>query len=153
MADDVIADPGAGGATFRSREDTSTGSPRHWPGSIIGWGGTPPGAPNEIDDVDGKRLPIKPHMASNAARTSVNDSAIAVSLLASNANRKGAYILNTSSAILYVGLGTVDPTSSDFTEQLMQWQSWRVPDCFTGQIKGIWASDPGDGVARVTELT
>jgi hypothetical protein len=147
MADNVEANAGTGGATFATDEITGV----QWPFTKQAWG--PRDTANEVDDADGKRFPVKVAMAGTATRTAVNDSAAAVELLAANANRKAAYILNTSSAVLYVGLGTVDPSASDFTEQVLQWASWRVPDCFTGQIKGIWASDPNDGVARVTELT
>lgn len=88
-----------------------------------------------------------------ATRTSVADSAIAVELLAANGSRKGAIITNDSSASLYVGLGTVDPTATNYTVIIHPGQTWTLPSNFTGQVKGIWASDPNDGAARVTELT
>lgn len=147
MADNKQADPGTGGAIFATDEIAGV----DWPFTKQAWGARD--TANEVDDVDGKRLPVKPPMAGTATRTTVADNAVAVELLAANAARKGAYLLNTSSAILYIGLGTVDPTPTDYTEKLFQDQAWRVPDCYTGQIKGIWASDPNDGVARVTELT
>lgn len=147
MADNFVTDPGTGGVTFASDDIAGV----HYPRTKMSVGVD--GSATDVADADGARLPIKPHMAASAARTAVADSAVAVTILASNANRKGAYILNTSSALLYLGLGSVDPTSTDFTEQLFQGQAWRVPDCYTGIIKGIWASDPNDGVARVTELS
>lgn len=90
-----------------------------------------------------------------AARTSVADSAVAVSLIAANAARKGLIITNDSSARLFVGYGTVDPTTTDYTFVLLSGQTWEMkPDAvFTGQLKGIWESDPNDGAARITELT
>ena len=30
---------------------------------------------------------------------------------------------------------------------------YEVPFGYTGQLTGIWATDPGDGAARVTEIT
>jgi hypothetical protein len=30
---------------------------------------------------------------------------------------------------------------------------YEVPFGYTGQLTGIWASDPNDGSARVTEIT
>ena len=147
MPDTFITDPGAGGLTFASRDVAGV----HHPQTKIEFGAG--ATATEVADADGTRLPVKTAMAASAARTIVADSAVAVSLLASNANRKCAYIRNTSSALLYVGLGTVDPTVSDYTEVLTQGQSYPVPACYTGQIKGIWASDPGDGGALVTELT
>jgi len=147
MPDNVTLNTGTGGAVVKTDDDGTA----HWQYVKAAWGAD--NTQTRVNDADGARLPVKPPMASAAARTLVNDNAAAVELLAANANRKGAYLLNTSSAILYVGLGTVDPSASDFTEQLVQWQAWRVPDCYTGQIKGIWASDPNDGGARVTELS
>jgi hypothetical protein len=149
MADNFTVEPVTGTPTKTFASDDISGV--DWPYAKLAFG--PRDTANEVEDADGKRLPIKPHMAASATRTAVNDSSTAVTILAANANRKGAYILNTSSALLYLGLGATDPTSTDFTEQLFQGQSWRVPDCYTGIIKGIWATDPNDGVARVTEMS
>jgi hypothetical protein len=90
-----------------------------------------------------------------AARTQVADSAVAVSLIASNASRKGLVITNDSSARLFVGYGTVDPTTTNYTFVLLSGQTWEMTpaNVFTGQLKGIWESDPNDGAARITELT
>jgi hypothetical protein len=90
-----------------------------------------------------------------STRSSVNDSATAVSLIASNSGRKGLIITNDSSARLFVGLGTVDPTTTDYTFVIHGGQTWEMrPDAvFTGQLKGIWETDPNDGAARITELT
>lgn len=90
-----------------------------------------------------------------ATRSSVNDSATAVSLIASNAARKGLVITNDSSARVFVGYGTVDPTTTDYTFVIYAGQTWEMTpsNVFAGQLKGIWESDPGDGGARVTEFT
>lgn len=90
-----------------------------------------------------------------ATRSSVADNAVAVSLIAANASRKGLVITNDSSARLFVGYGTVDPTTTDYTFVIYSGQTWEMkPDAvFTGQLKGIWETDPNDGAARITELT
>jgi hypothetical protein len=90
-----------------------------------------------------------------ATRTSVNDSATAVSLVASNSGRKGLVITNDSSARLFVGYGTVDPTTTNYTFVLLSGQTWEMTpsNVFTGQLKGIWETDNNDGAARLTELT
>ena len=147
MANNTTLNPGVGGDVIAT--DDIAGVKHELVKAEFGAAGSA----TMVADTDAARLPVQTARAATATRTTVADSAIAVSLLAANTTRKGAYLVNTSSAILYMGLGTVDPSAADFTEQLLQWQSWRVPDCFTGQIKGIWASDPNDGVARVTELT
>lgn len=150
MADNFVANAGVGGLTFASDEEA--GAPAiHHPYSKLEWGAD--GTFTKVGDSDGTRLPIKPHMAGTATRTSVADSATAVSLLAANANRKGGSLVNTSSAVLYLGLGTVDPTTSDYTAKVEQDQVYTIPAVYTGQIKGIWASDPGNGASIATELT
>lgn len=93
--------------------------------------------------------------ASTATRSAVADSATAVSLIAANGGRKGLVITNDSSARLFVGYGTVDPTTTDYTFVLLSGQTWEMAPgtIFTGQLKGIWETDPNDGSARITELT
>lgn len=115
----------------------------------IEWG--PAGTVNMADDADGSRLPVKEAKAGTGTDTQVAASATAVQIVASNANRKGVYIHNTSSANLYLRLGTTDPTTSDFTTIVPQDQTFR-DEKYTGQIKGIWTSAAG-GNANVTELT
>lgn len=90
-----------------------------------------------------------------AARSSVSDSATAVSLIAANTSRKGLVITNDSSAVLFVGYGTVDPTTTDYTFTILSGGTWEMDQAklFTGQLKGLWGSDPNDGAARITELT
>jgi hypothetical protein len=87
-----------------------------------------------------------------ATVSSVADTSSSTTLLASNANRLGASIQNTSSAVLYIKLGTT-ASASDFTVRLAQYDYYEVPDGYTGRIDGIWASDPNDGAAKITELT
>ena len=111
------------------------------------------GTATDVADADGARLPIKPHMAATATRTSVADSATTGTILASNAARKGAVITNDSTAILYLALGTGPATTTDYSTRIGTDETYNVPACFTGIITGIWASDPGTGAARVTELT
>lgn len=91
--------------------------------------------------------------ATTATRTQVADNAADVLLLAANAARLGGTIANDSSAALYLGLGTTAVTTSNYSVRLVQNAYFEIPFGFTGQIRGIWASDPGDGAARVTELT
>ncbi len=86
------------------------------------------------------------------AQSTVADNAANVTLLASNANRLGATIANDSSAALYLKLGATASTTS-YTARIVQYGYYEVPFGYTGIIDGIWASDPNDGAARVTELT
>lgn len=84
--------------------------------------------------------------------TNTNDTATSTELATQNTSRMGGSITNTSSAVLYVLLensGTASATR--FTKRLSQWESWPIPECWIGQIKGVWATDPNDGVAIVQE--
>lgn len=90
--------------------------------------------------------------ASTATVTSVNDSATNVTLKIANTSRKGLMITNDSSARLHIKLGAT-ATTTDYTVSLTQHSYYEVPFGYTGNVDGIWASDPNDGGARVTELT
>ena len=105
-------------------------------------------------DVDVTRLPAAP----TAARTSIADNNVDTQLLAANASRKMAVIVNDSDQDLYVGLGAAAVTTSDYSYFLPrtsgnQKSQMELPlPVFTGEIRGIWSAN-SSGAARVTELT
>lgn len=89
--------------------------------------------------------------ASTSAVTSVSSSATTVQLLAVNAARKMATFYNSSTAILYLKLGTTASTAS-YTVQLLAGAYYELPlPVYTGRIDGIWAT--ANGSVLVTELT
>lgn len=96
-------------------------------------------------------LTTKETRGASSAVTSVADNAGSVTLLAANANRLTAFIANTSSARLLVKLGATASAGS-YSFALNQWE-WKEVTVYTGVIDGIWASDPDDGVATITEIT
>ena len=110
----------------------------------------------DIGDVDvtsvSGTVTTKETKASTGTTSQVADNSSSTTVLASNANRLGASILNDSSARLYLKAGATASTT-DYTVSLAQNDYWEVPSGYTGKIDGIWASDPGDGAARVTEYT
>lgn len=76
-----------------------------------------------------------------------------VTLLAANANRKGATITNDSGAIMYVLFAVTGTVSSTvYTVRLGANDYYEVPFGYTGAISGIWAS-AGAGNALMSELT
>lgn len=101
---------------------------------------------------DQSAVPVTGPKASTATISTVADNAASVQLLAANVSRLGASIENDSSAVLYVKLGTT-ASITDYTAQVNRNGYYEVPFSYTGRIDGIWASDPGDGAARITELT
>lgn len=96
-------------------------------------------------------LKVQTQRPSSATTTQVADSASSVQLLASTASRQGATITNDSTVTLYVKLGTT-ASLTDYTVPLVAGAYYEVPFGYTGRIDGIWASDPGTGAARITEL-
>jgi hypothetical protein len=114
-----------------------------------------PAGNNNIGDVDvasvAGTVTTKELRAATPTVTTVADTASSTTLLASNANRLGATIANDSSAVLYVKFGTT-ASATDYTARLVRYAYLEVPFNYTGRIDGIWATDPGDGAARITEL-
>jgi hypothetical protein len=88
-----------------------------------------------------------------ATQSSVADTASSTTILASNANRLGATVANDSSAVLYLLLGSGTASATNYTARVVQYAYYETPFGYTGQINGVWASDPGTGGARVTEIT
>lgn len=165
MADNVQANAGAGGATFATDDIGGI----HHPYTKVEWG--PADTANITDDAAGKRLPVKvgdplpagtnnigdvdvvsTPKSSTPAQSTVADNASNVTILASNASRLGAGISNDSSAALLLKLGATASATS-YTVRLVRYAYFEVPYGYTGIIDGIWETDPGDGAARITELT
>lgn len=92
-----------------------------------------------------------PNTSSTGTFTSVAASATDVTLLASNANRKGCIIYNDSTAILYILLANSTSSATAFTQKLYQDEAYTLDFNYTGIIKGIWASATGN--ARITEFS
>lgn len=67
MADNVIANAGAGGATFSTDDIAGI----HWPFSKLAWG--PLDTANVVDDVTGKRVPVKIGEALPAGTANIGD--------------------------------------------------------------------------------
>jgi len=82
--------------------------------------------------------------------TSVASSVANVTLLAANANRKGATIYNDGTQNLFVKLGATASTV-DFTVRITSQGYYEVPFGYTGIIDGIW--NVANGSARITEIT
>lgn len=94
-----------------------------------------------------------PAVAVAAAVSQVAGSASSVTLLSSNAARKGFKLFNDSTAIAYVKEGTTAVVASDHSYQIQPkgyYESVGV-GVYTGRIDCIWASATGN--MRVTENT
>jgi hypothetical protein len=96
---------------------------------------------------------FKPMTTNLGTHSSVGDSATSVTILAANTRRRGASIVNASTAILYLNMtGDTATATTAHHVQLPTLAYYEVPFGFTGLITGIWASDAG-GSANVVEYT
>lgn len=91
-------------------------------------------------------------VSTSAAITSVDSGATSVTLLAANANRKGATITNTDANALYINMAGGTASATAYSVALALGGTYSVPSGYTGAITGIWALD-GTGTALVTEYT
>lgn len=105
-----------------------------------------PAGTNNIGDVDVLSLPA----TTSGGPANVASSATNVTLLSSNASRKGASIMNDSTQVLYVKFGATASATS-FHVKMDAGSYLEVPFGYTGIIDGIWAS--ANGSARVGEFT
>lgn len=96
---------------------------------------------------------VKAQTCSKATLTTVASSATSVGILAANPARRGASIVNASTAILYLSLTSANndaTTTTDHSVQLPTLAYYEVPFGYTGPIRGIWAS--ANGSANITEF-
>ncbi len=92
--------------------------------------------------------------AATGTKSAVASGVASVTILASNAVRKGAMITNTDANVLYLDLSGGTATSTSFSVAIAANGFYELPNgpLYTGLITGIWAAD-GSGSALVTEFT
>lgn len=93
--------------------------------------------------------------AQTATLSNVSASATSLTVLAANNDRKGAQVINDSTAVLYLKLGTTASTTS-YTVALSgaaaaPFSYYEIPAGYVGRIDGISAS--ATGTIRVTEVS
>jgi hypothetical protein len=103
-----------------------------------------------VSDPAGDALSVKNYQAT-ATRTQVADSATDVAILASNLARKKYAVYNDSTAVLYLADGAA-ATTTNYTVQIPP-NGYFENVGYVGAVRGIWATDPGTGAARITEYT
>lgn len=88
-------------------------------------------------------------------QSDVSDTASDVSILASNASRKGACFFNDSTSQLYLLLANDTASATNFSVRVAPGGYYELPVCqggvYTGVVKGIWSAD-ASGACRVTEF-
>ncbi len=104
----------------------------------------------EISNDSGNPIPVRAAGAATIANSSVASSASSVTVLASNANRRGATIFNDSTQVLYLSLAGGTASTTNYSVQIPAGGYYEVPFNITTILTGIWAS--ANGNARVTEV-
>lgn len=84
--------------------------------------------------------------------TAVNSGTGSVTILAANAARKGATIVNTDPNPLRLDLTGGTASANRYTYALTAGQFLEVPFGYAGAITGVWDAD-GTGAALVTEFS
>lgn len=90
---------------------------------------------------------MEPVVSSTVTPATVAASTSSIQLLASNANRKTASIVNNSTATLYIELGET-ASSSAYTVALNNGDLYELPIAYTGVISGIWSAANGNALIR-----
>lgn len=89
--------------------------------------------------------------SATGTKSAVASGIASVTILALNANRKGATITNTDANALYLDLSGGTASSTSFSVSIAANGYYEIPFGYTGLITGIWAAD-GAGSALVTEF-
>jgi len=90
-----------------------------------------------------------------AVITSVADNASDVQLLALSTGRIKFSIVNDSTAVLYVAIGGQTASTTQYSVPILPGQYFESLNDIASQmeVRGIWASDPNTGAARITVYT
>lgn len=142
MADNVLLNAGAGGATAAA-DDIGGGVLAQRIKLITGADGV-----NDGDVAKGNPLPTRQNGATGTV-SSVGASVTNVTVLASNANRLRAWLYNDSTSEVYIKFSAT-ASSGSYTKRLLPNEFFPV-EFYTGIIDAIW--DVANGNMRVTELT
>lgn len=115
----------------------------------------PAGGPYERVD-DPTPLPVR-QSSDSSTIVRVDAAPITTTLLAANANRRGATVYNDTSLSLYLALGSGASTET-YTLKVAAGGYYELPFGYTGVVTGIWPSasagtGTADGEALVTELS
>lgn len=107
--------------------------------------------PLTLAQIAAQILTVQRRTGQTATRTSVASSTSTVTLVAANANRLRAFIVNESTARLVGAYGTGASLTS-YTFRIEPGYTWEQPDDgYTGIITGVW--EAANGNARCTEVT
>jgi hypothetical protein len=117
-----------------------------------GTAGAPAGGVVSVQGVvGGEAIEVTTEKATTGGFSRPAQSATNTTILAANAARLGAVIVNETNKVLYLKLGATASLTS-YTYKMAPEDRVEVPFGYTGIIDGIWSA-AGSGFAQVTELT
>jgi hypothetical protein len=106
-----------------------------------------------LSSLPAVNIASQPASSTATPLTSVNAANADTPLLAANANRKGAYFFNDSTATLYLSYGTTAASATSYTVQVSPQGFFEMPTTpvYTNQVRGFWSA--ANGAVRITELS
>ena len=142
----VAADATPPGGTIAATDELSDGSHAGITKLAVSANGDRTLIPATV--VDGMLVDVG--ALATAAQTQVADNAADVQLLAANALRKKWAVTNDSTAVLFVSYDGAASTTNYFVQ--VPPNSFFSDENWVGEVRGIWASDPNTGAARLLEI-
>jgi hypothetical protein len=102
-------------------------------------------------DTDGS-LQCETNPATSAVKTNVTSVTTSVTILAANANRRGAIIFNDSTSLLYISYGTGTTSTTSFSVRVAAGAVYLLDvPLYNGAMTGTWSAV--NGAARVTDIS
>jgi hypothetical protein len=102
-------------------------------------------------DTDGS-LQVETNPATTATKTNVTSTTSSVTILAANANRRGAIVFNDSTSVLYISYGTSTTSTTSFSVKVAAGAVYLLDvPLWNGAMTGIWSA--AQGAARVTDIS
>lgn len=91
------------------------------------------------------------NIATQSALSSVASSVVSLEILPANANRRGAVLVNDSTAVLYIAYAATASATAYTVKLAAGGQHFMDVPVYTGAVSGIWAA--ANGACRVTDLS
>lgn len=99
----------------------------------------------------GGTVNVTPPTSNTSTPSTVTSATTSTTILAANANRKGASIWNASTATLYLDLDSGESataSTTDFTVALEADDYYELPYGYLGAVLGIWSDANGSALVR-----
>jgi hypothetical protein len=100
----------------------------------------------------GRVAKVDTNPATTAVKTNVTSVTTSTTILAANANRRGAIVFNDSTSILYISYGTSTTSATSFSVRVAAGAVYLLDvPLYNGAMTGMWSAV--NGAARVTDIS